>query len=307
MRLLPALILGWWGGAALFAAEDPLPATPVTPPETVVLMSYNILHSLNPLPPTHWRNRRPLVWQVIRRHSPDVLALQEVLAGQLQDFEREFGQEYAWVGHGHSGEQSGEILPVAWKRSRFDLLGHEFFWLSPTPDVVGSKGWGGRFARVVTMVSLRDRTNGQTLVVFNNHWEADNNLMEARRESARILLERTAAWPPQLPVFLVGDFNVVPTRERRREPYRMLTEDGTPPAFQDAWLVAPERQGPDTTTNRLHPAPQLQPGERKDWVLFRGAVTLRRVTVDDYHSARLYPSDHLPVIVEFTWSGTPPE
>ena len=271
--------------------------------EGVVLMTYNILHSLNPLPPANWRSRRPLVWHVIRTHGPDVLALQEVLAGQLEDFEREFGHAYAWVGHGHAGPRSGEILPVAWRRDRFELVAHEFFWLSPTPAVVGTRGWGGTFPRVVTWVRLRERATGREFIVANNHWEADNDLMEARRESARILLGRVAALPPDLPVFLVGDFNIVPTRERRREPYRMLVEDGAPPALADAWLAAAERRGPGTTTNRLHPAPNRQEHERKDWILFRGPVRPLRVTVDDYHRDRLYPSDHLPVVLEFDWTG----
>lgn len=280
-------------GAARTSAE------PASPP--VVLMTYNILHSLNPLPPGNWSRRRPLVWETIRRHHPDILALQEVLQGQLEDFDREFGREYAWVGRGHAGGFDGEILPVAWRRDRFEPLAHEFFWLSPTPEVTGSGGWGGRFPRVVTVVRLREKATGRELVVCNNHWEADNDLMEARRESARLLLARTARLPAGLPVFLCGDFNIVPTRKSRREPYRMLTEDGAPPAFTDAWLAAAVRSGPDTTKNRLHPAPNLQPGERKDWILFRGPVTIGRVEVDEFHREGLYPSDHLPVCADFDW------
>jgi len=295
----PLLILMFLGLVSLLR----LPAGEAPPPtERWVLMTFNILHNLNPLPPANWSNRRPLVWQMIRKHQPDVLALQEVLSGQLDDFEKEFGREYAWVGHGHAGPRSGEILPVAWRRERHELVAHEFFWLSPTPGIVGSKGWGGRFARVATWTRLRERSTGREFVIVNNHWEADNDLMEARRKSASILLERSAVVPPDIPVFLAGDFNIVPTREKRREPYRMLTEDGTVPAFLDAWLVAEERHGPDTTKNRLHPAPLLQPGERKDWILFRGPVRALRVTVDDFYHDRLYPSDHLPVIAEFTWT-----
>ena len=175
------------------------------------LMTYNILHSLNPLPPANWSSRRPLVWQVIRRHQPDVLALQEVLRSQLEDFAKEFGATYAWVGLGHNGGLDGEILPVCWRRDRFELVAREFFWFSPTPGTEGSKGWGGRFPRVATRVRLREKTAGRELVVVNIHWEADNELMEARRESARLLLERTARLPADLPVFVVGDFNVIPT------------------------------------------------------------------------------------------------
>jgi len=300
--LLPPIPRAWLAALALLLAARPGAADSPPPPAGFVVMTYNLLHSLNPLPPSHWGNRRPLVWQVIRAHRPDVLALQEALAGQLDDFAREFGRDYAWVGHGHSGPRSGEILPVAWRRDRFDLVARHFFWLSPTPQVAGSKGWGGRFARIVTAVRLRERATGRELVVLNNHWEADNDLMEARRESARLLLRRTAGLPPGLPVLLVGDFNVVPTRPRRREPYRLLVEDGTPPAFRDAWLAAAERRGPDTTTNRLRPAPGLQAGERKDWVLFRGPLVPRRVTVDEFHRDGIYPSDHLPVVVEFEFA-----
>lgn len=272
----------------------------------LVLMTFNILHSLNPLPPSNWSNRCPLVWQVISRHAPDVLVLQEVLKDQLKDFEREFGRTYAWVGQGHSGGLNGEILPIAWRRDRFDLVAHEFFWFSPTPQVAGSIGWEGLFPRVATWARLREKTSGQEFVVVNNHWEADRDLPEARRQSARLLLTKTAGLPPELPVFLAGDFNVVPTRPDGREPYRMLTEEGTPPAFTDAWLVAPVRRGPATTKNNLRSAPSLQPDKRKDWVLVRGPVRLHQATVDDYHREGIYPSDHLPVIIEFSWGSSAP-
>lgn len=292
--MLAALI---WAGAVASSAE-PAPDAGTR----LVVMTYNILHSLNPLPPANWSNRRPLVWHVISRHGPDVLALQELLSGQLDAFEEQFHRTYAWVGQGHNGGRDGEILPVAWRRNRFELVAHDFFWFSPTPQVVGSKGWGGRFPRVATWVRLREKATGGELVIVNNHWEADNELMAARRESALLLLRKTAGLPPELPVFLVGDFNVVPTRQKRREPYRMLTEDGAPPAFSDAWLAAAARRGPDTTKSNLRAAPSLQPGERKDWVLFRGPVRPRQATVDDYHRDGIYPSDHLPVIIEFSWT-----
>lgn len=300
LHILSLLALTWFSLATAAHATPPSAAAS-TARDATVLVTFNLLHSLNPLPPTAWRYRRPLAWQTIRRHDPDILALQEVLSDQLDDFVREFGRDYEWVGHGHAGPRSGEILPVAWKRAHFERLHHEFFWLSPTPDVVDSKGWGGRFARVVTLVHLRDRRSGREIVVVNNHWEANNDLMDARRESARLMRERTARFGAGVAVFLVGDFNIVPTMAKRNEPYRMLTQGAPAPAFQDAWLVAKERSGPGTTTNRLHPAPALQPDERKDWILFRGDVDMERAVVDDFHHENLYPSDHLPVIATFSF------
>jgi endonuclease/exonuclease/phosphatase family metal-dependent hydrolase len=299
-RSLLLLVVGLAGGVPPLAG-----GTPAAPVEPVRLMSFNILHSLNPLPPAAWRHRRPLVWEVIRRHAPDIVALQEVLADQWDDFTAEFGAVYETVGHGHAGPRDGEILPVAWRRDRFERIRHEFFWLSATPDVVGSKGWGGFFPRVVTLVHLRDRRDGRELVVVNNHWESDNDRMEARQRSAELVLERTAGIPPDRAVFLVGDFNIVPTREKRRAPYRRLTEEGSPPPFRDAWLAAGERRGPDTTTNRLKSAPSLQPGERKDWILYRGPVRPVTMVVDDFHRDGIHPSDHLPIILAFVWEDPP--
>lgn len=301
MKLFGAAGLVIWALSGNAIGNELLVAETARPAGNLVLMTYNILHSLNPLPPGNWNNRRSLVWDVIHGAKPDVLAMQEVLADQLEDFAREFGGDYAWVGQGHDGKMGGEILPVAWRRDRFEFVTVEYFWLSPTPEVPGSKGWGGWFPRVVTWVRLRDQISGEEFIIGNNHWEADNDIMEARRASARLLIERTAALPTDLPVFLMGDFNIVPTRTKRNEPYRMLTAMGPIPNFQDAWLVATERMGPDTTKNRLKEAPQLQAGERKDWILFRGPVSCSRIRVNDYHVGSLFPSDHLPVIAEFSW------
>lgn len=99
-----------------------------------------------------WSTRRHFIADTILLHNPDVFIFQEVLHNQLQDLVYLLGDDYAYVGVGRNdGDQKGEAVPVFWRRDRLRLrserqggVGEEgwtHFWLSETPDVVGSVGW----------------------------------------------------------------------------------------------------------------------------------------------------------------------
>ncbi|MGD8363154.1 MAG: endonuclease, partial [Gemmatimonadota bacterium] len=62
-------------------------ASPVRqePSDELVLMTFNIRYGTAEDGLNAWVNRRSLVAEIIRRESPDVLAIQEGLAFQLED------------------------------------------------------------------------------------------------------------------------------------------------------------------------------------------------------------------------------
>ena len=71
------------------------------------------------------------------------LISQEVYHSQLLDLSTLLGDTYAHVGVGRDdGQQAGEYSPIFYDQVTFDLVDWTTKWLSPTPDVPGSKGWG---------------------------------------------------------------------------------------------------------------------------------------------------------------------
>ena len=95
----------------------------------------------------------------------------------------------------NDGKKAGEAVPIFYRKSRFSLSSVRHFWLSPTPEVPGSKGWDAGQPRMVTIARLIDlhsaaRTEKgelEEIIVANTHW--DDRGLEARTESAKLILE----------------------------------------------------------------------------------------------------------------------
>jgi endonuclease/exonuclease/phosphatase family metal-dependent hydrolase len=78
--------------------------------------------------------------------------------------------------------------------------------LSETPDVI-SKGWDAACHRVCTQGVFTDK-KGSKIIVLNTHF--DHTGQEARENSARLILKRIQSLDKDIPLVLMGDFNVEP-------------------------------------------------------------------------------------------------
>lgn len=149
----------------------------------------------------------------------------------------------------------------------------------------------------MTWGKLKDRSTGAVLHVFNTHF--DHVGVVARRESARVLLEKVAEIAgADAPAVVTGDLNTMPDAE----PYRLLTGEG---AFADALAAsASPHHGPTGSRNGFE---AIAPGRRIDFVLVRPTVrVLRHGILSDTFDGR-FPSDHLPVLAEITTSEHGPD
>ncbi|HXU76866.1 MAG TPA: endonuclease, partial [Methylomirabilota bacterium] len=75
----------WLTLLSFWAASLPLVAAESRSPEgTLCIMTYN-LRFASATPPDAWPDRRPLMRELIRKISPDVMGTQEGLFGQVKD------------------------------------------------------------------------------------------------------------------------------------------------------------------------------------------------------------------------------
>lgn len=152
-----------------------------------------------------WKDRAPVVSNLIRFHGFDVLGVQEGLINQLDDISTAL-PEYARYGKGRDdGKDAGEHSAIFYKKERFKLLESGDFWLSETPDQPG-KGWDVTCCnRICSWVYLEDKTTGKQFYTFNVHF--DHQAVIARRESSKLMLKKIAEIAGNSPVLLTGDFN----------------------------------------------------------------------------------------------------
>lgn len=277
--------------AALGASLAGVPAAAQAPtgavkPPALRVMTYNLRFNNPGDGPNAWPNRKHMVAALIRLHLVDVLGVQEALIDQLKDLEQAL-PDYEWVGVGREdGREKGEFSAILYRRDRLRLLESGTFWLSPTPEVVGSRGWDAALPRIVTWARFRDRATGKTLHHLNTHF--DHRGEQARQESARLLLQRAGQAAESAPVIVTGDFNANETSE----PYRILSAD----PLWDARLVSRNQPYGSSTTFNGFRAPSS--GGRIDHIFVsRRVEVLQHATPTDSWDGR-YPSDHFPVLAE---------
>jgi endonuclease/exonuclease/phosphatase family metal-dependent hydrolase len=260
---------------------------------TLNVMSYNVRFA-SPKPPNAWPERRPLMQACIRSLQPDIFGTQEGVYYQLKDIVTDL-PEYRWIGTGRDGGSRGEFMAIFYRADRFDALEYDHYWLSDTPEVIGSATWGNTNKRMVTWIKFRDLLMKREFYVVNTHF--DHQVQLARMNSAKLVLERINALKTTLPVFLIGDFNAV---AGSNPAYDHLTSAES--GFRDSWNTAAKRTGEGLDTFNGFKEIGKQ-GRRIDWILYRGAVKPLMTEIVPYVKNGQFPSDHHPLITRFAFEA----
>jgi endonuclease/exonuclease/phosphatase family metal-dependent hydrolase len=250
----------------------------------LTVMTFNLRYA-SPKPPNAWPDRRPVMRHCIRGVAPDIIGTQEGLYTQLKDLAADL-PEYQWIGLGRDGGSRGEFMAVFYRPERLEPVAFDHFWLSDTPEAIGSSSWGNSNRRMVTWVRFRERHTGSEFFFWNTH--LDHQVELARQRAAALILDRVSQLRTDLPVILSGDFNAAAGRSRS---YQILVEEG---GFADTWPLARTRVNETHNTFHGYTAP-AKDGLRIDWILARGAVTVDKAEIVTCSRDGQYPSDHFPV------------
>ncbi len=253
------------------------------------VFSFNLRYA-SAKPPNSWPERRPVMRALWDQYQPDLVGTQEGVYPQLRDLASDI-PHYGWIGTGRDGGSRGEFMAIFYKRSRLEPLEFDHFWLSDTPEVVGSSTWGNTNRRMVTWVRFKDLKTSQEFYFWNTHFDHANQT--AREKAAELVQKRLAKLNPTLPLILAGDFNAVAKRNRV---YTSLVEEA---GLMDTWYAAKERRNDDLNSFNNF-APAVRNGERIDWVLSRGNISVRATEIITFQLNGQNPSDHYPLAVWLT-------
>jgi endonuclease/exonuclease/phosphatase family metal-dependent hydrolase len=280
-------------------AEEPPTGAKADAARDLTVMTFNIRFN-NPLDGRNaWPHRRDEVAELIKRQKPDLLGLQEALHGQITDLKERLGDEYEWYGVGRDdGKEKGEFAPVFFRRERFEVEDKGSFWLSETPDKIGSIGWDAALPRVATWLKVKDKSTDKTLLFANVHFDHKGD--QARRDSARLLRRKLLELAGDSPIALVGDFNATPDssphavmidtadlKAAEKEPVKAAV-------FRDARALVEKPAGPNSTWIGFNKTSQ---GARIDHVFVdrHWKVASYAVLDEQTKDGRFY-SDHYPIV-----------
>ena len=249
------------------------------------VMTFNMRYDNPEDGQNNWRFRRERIAGVIKAQEVDVLGTQELLSNQFDDLSGLL-TGYQGVGVGRlDGAESGEYCAVFFRKDRFTLLDSGTFWLSDTPEVVGSLGWDGACERIATWVVLRDR-DGRELFFIDTH--LDHVGQVARDEGVSLLMKRIETLSGGRPVILTGDFNSEPGSSVVAH----VQKDGV---LRDAKAIAAQRSGTDWSFSDFGQIPEAE-RPLLDYIFVSGDIEAVRYEVlpDIFDGG--YVSDHAPVM-----------
>jgi endonuclease/exonuclease/phosphatase family metal-dependent hydrolase len=231
-----------------------------------------------------WPHRAAKVAAFIDEQIPDLMGMQEVLWHQYE-YLHSVVPGYGSVAAGRDdGLQKGEACPVFWRLGRFERLADGTFWLSATPEVPGSVGWGAALTRISTWVRLYDRVAKDTLLFFNTHFDHISD--SARVMSSGVLLEKVRELAGDNRFIITGDFNATPESLAIAK-----MKDGD--LAVDSYLVSETPPaGPAYTFNGWKDEPSEG---RIDYIFVRKGMTVLSHETHRVIEEGVFISDHWPV------------
>jgi len=256
----------------------------------LIIATFNIRYDNPQDDPNTWENRQLAVSQLIHFHGFDIFGIQEGLRHQVKDLENLL-PNFNFVGVGRDdGKEKGEYSAIFYRKDKFMIKKTSTFWLAPETDHP-NKGWDAALPRICTWAKMEETETGREFYAFNTHF--DHRGVEARKQSAALILEKIKAINKEnLPVFLMGDFNV----DQTTEAYHLLQNA---PGMKDTYKVADFVYANNGSTNSFDLTKSTE--RIIDHIFVSESVKVKKygLLTDTYHNR--FPSDHFPVMAIIAW------
>jgi endonuclease/exonuclease/phosphatase family metal-dependent hydrolase len=251
-------------------------------------MTYNIRYDNPNDGENNWHNRKETLVNQILFYKPDIIGTQEGLEHQIH-YINDYLSSYKYVGIARADVKEGgkgEFSAIFYNTDKYTVLINETFWLSKTPEKP-SRGWDASLNRICTYVLLKSNSSGERFWIFNTHF--DHMGKKAREKSAELILENINSINKEnLPLFLMGDFNLIPGEFS----IQLIMEQ-----LNDSREISQQSPfGPEGTYNGFDVC--KRPEKRIDYIFVsKNKITVKKYGVLANVKDQKYPSDHFPVFI----------
>jgi endonuclease/exonuclease/phosphatase family metal-dependent hydrolase len=240
-------------------------------------MTMNLRFGLAKDDKNRWDRRKAVVEEFLKSLHMDFIGFQEVNHFQANFLENTL-KDYSHIGRYNLKHPWWQSNMIFFHRD-WTCLGHRHYFISRFPDIP-SKMAGSRWPRQCVVGWFEKQ--GRSVLAANTHFDFDP-AVQAR--SARLVTAFVKRFPPGLPVIITGDFNA----GHDSSAFQTFQAHG----FREVFEADP----PGT----FHGFTGKADGRHIDWILYRGDIQPGTPRVMTFHKNAQYPSDHFPVITDFTW------
>ena len=293
---------------ALGSSSIEIPANLTDDGKALSVMSFNIrcftkeAEEIN-----YWTNRKDAVLALILNYSPDIIGFQEVTHPQYLFLMEELGDLYGYYGSYRSGlnveranfliktsdpkvssintnysSMISEASPIFYKKSRFEVVDHDMFWLSETPEKP-SKGWDAKLKRIATYLEFKDHYTDNTVHFVNTHFDHMGDA--AKLNSAKLINDYIG---DRSNFIVVGDFNSM----EGTEPY---TELLSKTLVNSKYCILETERSNGPTSNGYGTFKEELP---IDHIFLQNTYSAQSyLIIEDKRADGNYISDHFPILV----------
>ena len=240
-----------------------------------------------------WPQRLPRIVELLNDMRPDVIGAQELSQKQVDDLKPFLGTAFSFYGEKRA---DGELNGIFFRKDRFSISKGEMWHMA---------------SNTVTMLQLQDMRTGRLFAIFNTHMSFKANEREQEIFYIKKQMSKVAA---HMPVILTGDLNIFPARlDIEKLPYydgdyahRLITKNGFLADSGDVALLG--HLGPISTfTNGPLDAIPFRgtgtPGIVLDHIYVSEGITVLVSAVQPATVEGHYPSDHMPVMIDFIFNN----
>jgi endonuclease/exonuclease/phosphatase family metal-dependent hydrolase len=261
------------------------------------IMTFNIRYGTANDGENHWKNRKEIVFDVLRDHKPNIVGLQEALDFQIDEIRKAL-PKYGLIGVAREdGKTDGEFSCLLYDINLYDVSESGTFWFSNTPHIPGSNHWGNACVRICTWARFIEKKSGIAFYMFNLH--LDHVSQPSREKSAVLLSQRieNRNFPDQF--IVTGDFNSGennPVITYLKGQTTLTGADGrmseNPVPMVDTFRVL----HPDIKDVRTgHAFRGGRQGNKIDYIFVPSSIKVLEAKILYDNIDGRYPSDHYPV------------
>ena len=229
------------------------------------------------------------IFDLLKEYDLDIIGFQECNDAMFDKLVNYLPQ-YTLIGQSRSKKNNGafsEYTCIAYKTDLFTNNFSSTFWLSKTPNVIGSRNITSIFPRICTMINLTNNENNQQFCIFNTH--LDHLLPYNRHKEIDVILDKIkTVLTSNTKIILMGDMN---TTIKSKVGTKILDFTFKGIQFKNAYQS-------NEVFNTLH----FFNGKVKeskspiDYIFVSSNIKIIDCNIITTDFDGLYPSDHFPVI-----------
>ncbi len=254
--------------------------------KTIKIMTFNLRVPVRRDGVNDYPNRQPGIVRMLEEEAPDLIGFQEASESARRELALALSERYCLIGCGREADYSGEGVPVAYRRDRFEAISYDTFWLSDRPRVPGSRyedSDQSKYPRMAHVLRLHLLEENRPVTLINTHLDH----IGPRARTAELNRIRQEAEAVRGIGFLTGDFNATPDSPE----ISRFTGELSAASWQDVTAGA---------AGTFHAFGKMALPTKIDYIYANSdARVIRAYTVADPHENGIYDSDHAPLCASF--------